>query len=387
MRITFVEPMGFSGIFRHAIYLMQRIHDSGVQIDMITSADNLELPIGCDNLEIIQLLGGMNKSRTIFQRGVDYLSSLRHLLGRLRQLRPDIVHFHQYTTPYIDWFVFGMIRLFGLRLVLSLHDNEPRQRMLPDWLSYRILQILYRFPQNIIVHSRYAKNALVETYNVNPAKIDVIFLGNFNDHNTGLLLNRNDSRQQLGLPQDIPIILFFGTIRDNKGLHIMIDALKLLHDKNVQCLLIIAGAMERRSNFVEYKSQIEKLGLNDKVIVHLGYVPEELVSHYFCASDVIALPYLQIYQSAVLQLAYAFERPVVASNVGGISEFVADSQTGYLVSPGNPANLAEGLRKIIADPLHARQLGLKGRHFAETNFSWDTIADLTLALYKAILTK
>jgi len=385
MKVTFVEPLGFSGIFRHAIYLMHSLQVSGVQIEMITSADNLELPADYDNLEIIQLLGGMNKSQTIIQRGINYLTSINRFLGRLWQRRPEIVHFHQYTTPYLDWLVFGIIRLSGFQLVLSLHDNEPRQRILPKWVNRRLLQLLYRIPRTIIVHSQFAKDALEKTYKVNPTKINVISLGNFNDQNTGLLSSRIDSRDRLGLPQEIPVILFFGTIRDSKGLHVMLEALKLLHEKNVPCLLVLAGEMERRSSFDEYQTHIQDLGLSDHVVVRLGYVPEELVSQYFSASDVVALPYLQIYQSAVLQLAYAFERPVVATDVGGISESVIDSQTGYLVPPGRPAHLAEGLRKIIQDPQHARQLGAQGRQFAEMHFNWGAIAKQTLAVYQAIL--
>jgi glycosyltransferase involved in cell wall biosynthesis len=110
------------------------------------------------------------------------------------------------------------------------------------------------------------------------------------------------------------------------------------------------------------------------------------VPYYFAAADVVALPYVRIYQSGVLHLAYTFGRPVVATRVGGLTEDIKDGKSGVLVPPGDENALATALEEMLADPERLAAMGEHARMLAETVYSWDAIARRTLDFYESLLT-
>ncbi len=114
-------------------------------------------------------------------------------------------------------------------------------------------------------------------------------------------------------------------------------------------------------------------------------MPDEEVGLYYSAADVIALPYTECYQSAVLYMAYSFAKPVVASAVGGLAEVVEDGVTGLVVPPADAEQLADALVLLLEDVEMARRMGERGRGLVETKFGWSEIARQTAALYAEIL--
>lgn len=384
MKVLFVEPMGFSGIFRHAMVLGRELVRQGLNVEMVTSRYHAELATNPDGVIVHQLLGGMNRAQPVWRRGLDYLSTWPKFITHVLTARADLIHFHQFTTPYLDAALLGLLRLMGQRLALSVHENEPRKKALPPSVTRLALRMLYRLPQAIVTHSHFARDELVQHFDVPGNKITVIPLGNFFDY-IQTPCTQAQARQKLELPAHGSIILFFGTIRDNKGLHILLDALEQVNREPGNWHLVIAGEMERKTMFDKYAEHIRRSKLDERVIVRLGYVPADLLPDYFCAADIIALPYLQVYQSGVVQLAYAFERPVIASQVGGLAEVVIEGETGYLVPPGDPNALAHSLLKLMKNPTASKQLGKRGKAVAETIYSWDKIARQTASLYSKIM--
>jgi D-inositol-3-phosphate glycosyltransferase len=100
----------------------------------------------------------------------------------------------------------------------------------------------------------------------------------------------------------------------------------------------------------------------------------------------VALPYVRIYQSGVLHLAYTFGRPVVATRVGGLTEDIKDGKSGVLVPPGDENALATALEEMLADPERLAAMSEHARMLAETVYSWDAIARRTLDFYESLLT-
>jgi glycosyltransferase involved in cell wall biosynthesis len=103
--------------------------------------------------------------------------------------------------------------------------------------------------------------------------------------------------------------------------------------------------------------------------------------YYFTAADVVVLPYIKTYQSAVVQTAYAFGKPVIVTNTGSLSEAVEDGKSGYIVPPKNESALTESILKLLSDETKIQEMGAYGRKLAETKFSWDAIAKMTKDLY------
>ena len=144
----------------------------------------------------------------------------------------------------------------------------------------------------------------------------------------GEIVEKSTAKEKLGLDINGKYLLFFGFVRKYKGLDIMLD---VMADKRIQDLevkLIVAG--EFYDNKQEYISQIISLGISEYVILKSDFIPEEDVKHYFCACDMITQTYRTATQSGVTQIAYHFERPMLVTNVGGLSEIVPHNKVGYV---------------------------------------------------------
>lgn len=140
-------------------------------------------------------------------------------------------------------------------------------------------------------------------------------------------IDKNEARKLLNIPEHEKILLFFGFIRKYKGLDILLEALP--HVKN-EVKLLLAG--EFYGNQQHYLQKIEQLQLKNKIYLHTHFIPENQVHIYFSACDVVVQPYLSATQSGVSQVAYFFGKPMIVTDVGGLSEIVEHQKTG-LVCP------------------------------------------------------
>ncbi len=165
------------------------------------------------------------------------------------------------------------------------------------------------------------------------------------------------------------IILFFGFIRDYKGLDVLLKALPLLDEKeNIK--LLIAG--EFYSNEREYKKLINELKIEKSLILKTDFIPASEVKYYFSACDVAVLPYKNASQSGIAQIAMNFNKPVIASNVGGLSEVVVNEKTGLLVEKNNPEKLAEAILNFYEKNLErdfVNNILLEKDKYSWSNFS------------------
>ena len=135
------------------------------------------------------------------------------------------------------------------------------------------------------------------------------------------------------------VILFFGIIREYKGLDVLIESINLLKANLNDFHALIVG--ECYENINKYRSLIDKYELSSLITFINEYVPNEEVSKYFSCSDVVVLPYKTASQSGVLQIAYHFDIPVVTTDVGGLSEYIENNSTGILIESDNPIKLSE----------------------------------------------
>ncbi|NDV94647.1 glycosyltransferase [Dysgonomonas sp. 521] len=157
-------------------------------------------------------------------------------------------------------------------------------------------------------------------------------------------IDRNTACENLGIREDKKNLLFFGLIREYKGLDILIEAMKSLDDSYQ---LIIAG--ESYDGFSKYSEQIEKLPYKENVSVHEQYIPDKMVSTFFSAADVLVLPYRSATQSGVVTIAYQMETPMIATNVGALGTSVETSQTGLVVASVSAEDISNGIKKFFSE--------------------------------------
>jgi glycosyltransferase involved in cell wall biosynthesis len=209
--------------------------------------------------------------------------------------------------------------------IALIHNLIPHEKKFYDHFVNRYF--LKQF-DGFVVMSDVVKEDLL-SYN-NKAKF--IKLEHPNYEHFGEKIIKNEAVQTLsnkGIKIDASkkTLLFFGLIREYKGLDILLEALSFLDDS---FQLIIAG--ECYGSFEKYQTQIDILNLKDKIIILNNFIPDEDVSLYFSVSDLCILPYKSATQSGITAVANHFEVPIIASNVGGLAESVIDLETGLIVN-------------------------------------------------------
>ncbi len=159
--------------------------------------------------------------------------------------------------------------------------------------------------------------------------------------NFGDKISKEEARRQLSISNEQKVLLFFGFIRKYKGLDILLDAMKVLKESGLpiaNCKLLVAG--EFYEDRKQYDEQIERLGIQDSLILKTDFIPDSEVKYYLCAADVVVQPYRNATQSGVTPLAYHFEVPMIVTNVGGLPSLVPDGKVGLIAEP-DAASIAE----------------------------------------------
>lgn len=307
-----------------------------------------------------------------FGRGISQITKLLFILGILLRFRPRVVHFHNPVGQF-DFAYYKLLRMLGMRVVFTAHDAQPLNGQRPSVFD----RLRFNAADTVVVHSltdvRYLSSLGIEG-----TKITQIPHGNYIQYCTPII-DAQQARILIGVPSDARIVLFFGTIDHYKGLDLLIQAFARISRSIPKAFLVIAGSPV--DDFARYQGDIEALKVPERVLTHLRYIPFDEISRYFCASDVVALPYRQISQSGVLQLAYGFARPVVVTDVGGLPEAVAADGTGFVVPRGDVARLAAAISELLEDPQRASKMGMQGRAVAEIKYSWVTVASLLAQVY------
>ncbi|MBM2840011.1 MAG: glycosyltransferase [Bacteroidetes bacterium] len=187
-------------------------------------------------------------------------------------------------------------------------------------------------------------------------------------------VEKQRARKQLGIT-DERILLCFGYVRPYKGLHVMIDAMPKVIDKLKIKLLVVGEFYDNKEHYI---SHIRRLGLEHHVTVDSDYVPNDKVALYFSAADIVMLPYTSATQSGIAQIAYNFNKPVIATNVGGLAEVVKDGVTGFVVEPNDPDTLAEAILRFYNE---SRENEFAANVQVEKkNYSWEAMTNAIEAL-------
>lgn len=165
----------------------------------------------------------------------------------------------------------------------------------------------------------------------------------------GDIVSRDEALAHLDLDSQYDYVLFFGYIRDYKGLDILLDAIAEGLQTNPNLRLIVAG--EYYSDSEKYLSQIKRLDIQEQVILHTSFISNEEVRYFFCAADIVAQSYKSATQSGISQMAIYFEKPIVSTNVGGLPETVLHDQTGYLTNVDSSEIAQAILRYFVENPI------------------------------------
>ena len=149
--------------------------------------------------------------------------------------------------------------------------------------------------------------------------------------NFGEIIPREKALEMLGLATETKYVLFFGFIRDYKGLDLLLEAFADPRINKLDVKLIVAG--EFYSDSKPYLDLIENLNLKSKIILKTDFIPDNEVNIYFSCAEIVAQPYKNATQSGVTQIGYHFNKPMLVTNVGGLPEIIPHNVIGYVVKP------------------------------------------------------
>ncbi|MEI6434225.1 MAG: glycosyltransferase [Bacteroidota bacterium] len=164
--------------------------------------------------------------------------------------------------------------------------------------------------------------------------------------NFGEPISKAEALDRLKLDPDYRYALFFGFIRDYKGLDLLIKAFADGRFREMKIKLLVAG--EFYCDPTPYLALIKQHHLEDQVIMSNDFIPDSKVLNYFCASDLVVQPYKSATQSGVTQIAYHFNKPMIITDVGGLAEFVPHGKVGYVVNP-EPAEIASAIIRFYIE--------------------------------------
>ncbi|HEX7415007.1 MAG TPA: glycosyltransferase [Bacteroidia bacterium] len=196
----------------------------------------------------------------------------------------------------------------------------------------------------------------------------------------GEKLDKLEARKKLNLPLTDKTVLFFGLIRQYKGLDLLLEAMAEVRIKGMNIKLLVAG--EFYEDKTVYTDIIERHNLKDNIILYDAFIPNEEVKIYFSSADLLALPYKHATQSGVTQVAFHFEKPTIVTNVGGLSEIIPDKVCGYVVD-SNPTAIADAMVDYFTNNRETAMTA--AMHEEKKKYDWSIFSNHIVNLYQQII--
>lgn len=291
---------------------------------------------------------------------------------KIKQLKPDLIII-QWWHPYFVPCYWALCKFFKKEKILFIchnvfpHERHPFDRQLTKLAlkngDFYIVQSKTDAEdlQKIVKHPVF-RQTVHPTYNA------------FKFEN----IDKTVARLRLGIEKEYKILLFFGFVRQYKGLKYLLNALPDIVKIYQKTMLLVVG--DFGSDKEEYEELIRQNKIEDYVNICEGYIPDREVGKYFAASDLVVLPYESATQSGIVQIAFGFEKPVIVTAVGGLPDVVTHGKTGYVVESRSPGALAEAVIKFYSEN--------KEKEFASNvrqeayRFSWDRMVEAIEELCK-----
>jgi glycosyltransferase involved in cell wall biosynthesis len=285
----------------------------------------------------------------------------------IRQRQPDLLIF-KYWLPFFGP-CFGTIARLAKHgadtKVLFICDNIiPHERRPGDvaFTKYALNQADYFIVQSDAVERELREHFPEAKYRNVPHPVYEIF---------GPPLEKTEAKKILGI-STTNVILYFGYVRPYKGLMVLLEAVQHLQEwqsEMGEVLLLVAG--EFYDDGPKYRQHVHELSLESCVRFVADYVPNQEVARYFCAADVVVLPYLSATQSGIAQIAYNFDKPVIATNVGGLAEIIIHNKTGFVVPPSDARALATAIFRFYHEK--KEQEFSTNVTIEKKRYSWDSM--------------
>lgn len=368
MRVTVIDLWGREAMLHYVSQLANNLAGcTGVEVTVLlpngSDTSLFKSAVRVDFLDVV-------KDASIGQLlSVPYkLTQLPWFFQTIHRTRPDVLHLNNCHV----WYIFSLPWLTRQYPIIStLHDVEPHPGQDDTWRKRKEIDTLARYSDHIFVHGEALKQKLHAKYPfLAPHQTDVIPHGDYSFF----------TKFPTHVIEEPNVALFFGRIRAYKGLEYFLEAAAIVTRAIPNARFVIAGDGDLRP----YQKLIGD-GSNFEIINR--YIPDHQVAALFNRASIVVLPYTQASQSGVIPVAYAFEKPVVTTQVGCLSDVVEDGRTGLIVPPRDSPALAEAMLRLFRDDELRKSLGRNAYQKMIQELGWDKIVALTLSVYETAIQK
>lgn len=380
LNVAVIEPVGsHGGCNFYDFSLCRSLVRAGVRTRLYSCDKTV-----CDSGELFEL---HTPYRRIYGSDPSWKRGLRFLRGSIVALMGSrlngtkIAHFHFYHVSILEFFNILLSRLLMMKVVITAHDVESFKSELSQ---DHFVTWSYTLAHAIIAHNEISKLELVQKLGVPELKIKVIRHGNHAEY-FAVRPTRLEACKALDLDPDDFNIVFFGQIKEVKGLDILIKALPMVVQQSRRSVRLVIAGRVWKDDFSKYQSLIDELNLVDRVKLFIRYISDEELPAFYASADVMVLPYKRIYQSGVVLMAMTFGTPVMVSDIPGMVEVVTDGVTGMAFRSGDPDDLANKLIQAARKPEMLLDMASRAKQHMETEYDWTLIGQQTAECYRHIL--
>jgi len=377
-RAAIIEPVGGHGGMNHYDFsLCRALNEAGVDVALYTS-DATTAPSE-------RAFAFHPVYRGVFAGAPAWTRVLRYLRGTLLALAASVreersvCHFHFFQVGPLELLNVVLARLLRRKVVITAHDVEAfvASRDVPG-----MPRAAYTLAHGVIAHNLTSRCALVDRMKLKGEKIIVIPQGNSMEA-IPARSSATDARRALSLPTAGRILLFFGQIKEVKGLDLLLRAMPAILAEHPHTILVIAGR-PWGTRFSDYQALIERLGIARSCVTRIHFIPDDDLPLFYQACDLVILPYRRIYQSAVLLMALGFGKAVLTSDIPGMTDIVSDGDTGFLFRSEDPEDLARAANRALSSPDTIAHVAERGHRLVVQRHAWGEIGRATARFYQSI---
>lgn len=363
--------------------LIVNLDKRGIMHYAINLANNLL--IKCDEVFVLgytpidKYLNKKIRIFTLFSRS--FIQTFKLFKKIIITDRPNIIHFTNFH-PYFIYFVF-YAKKYKIPTVLTVHDANRHpstnrkffKRIYSSLITNKILiRFLISSVSKVIALSDYVGKGIKVLYKIKPEIIlfscDILRYQKY--------LNSTNSIDDENSPLTIKL-LFFGTIDKYKGIEYLIKACEILKNRDIYFYLKIAG------DSYSYNLKIPSV-LKENIVYENHFISENEIPSLFLNSDLVILPYIEVSQSGILPMAFAFGKPVIATNIGSFPEIVEDGINGFLVSPKSPEEIAQKISTLYKNRNLLSKLAKNAIETYNKKLKWSHLVDRYIDIYKHLIT-
>lgn len=290
----------------------------------------------------------------------------------IRKNKPELViipWWHPYFAPC--YFIIEKILGKNIKKMFMCHNVFPHERFPMDrWLSKLVLK-------NGDYFITQSSMDMADLLSIKPdAQVIQTVHPTYNAFKMKDM-SKEEARQILDVKEDEKIMLFFGFVREYKGLKHIINALPEIVSEVPDVKLYIVGDFD--GDKPQYEELIASKGVGENIKIYDGYIPDNEVEKFFAATDLVVLPYESATQSGIVQIAYGFRKPVIVTDVGGLPEVVTDGKTGYVVPAFDDEALGDAVIQFFKENKEAEfSEGVKDEEY---KYSWERMTEVVESLY------